>query len=134
MDLNLGFLNQEEEKILGKSRALAKALESSDLAPISMLYESHARMWGASSDKLLVGQEEIKSYYHYFITEKKDFKLYFEQQDIRIFGEIAINTGTYSFSWENGKKRARKEARFTLVYRKIGRDWIIVEHHSSSRP
>lgn len=54
------------------------------------------------------------------------------EANIRIFGEIAINSGIYEFS-----VIGREEAipvRFTFVYRRQNDGWKIVEHHSSALP
>jgi len=51
---------------------------------------------------------------------------------VRCFGDIAINSGLYTFTFCDGSKA---QARYTFVYQKqsSGR-WLIIEHHSSKMP
>jgi hypothetical protein len=50
---------------------------------------------------------------------------------VRVFGQIAINSGIYTFSFNDG---ASVQARYTFVYRWNGERWMIIEHHSSQMP
>jgi len=50
---------------------------------------------------------------------------------VRIFDDIAINSGVYTFTFSGG---ASVQARFTYVYRWDGQSWLIIEHHSSAMP
>lgn len=50
---------------------------------------------------------------------------------MRVFGDLAINSGLYTFTFADGSTVA---ARFTFVYRRSGDRWQIIEHHSSRMP
>ena len=43
---------------------------------------------------------------------------------------MAIDSGLYVFDTIGGQVPAR----YTFVYRKVGNDWLIAEHHSSAMP
>ena len=57
------------------------------------------------------------------------------EANIRVFGDIAINSGVYKFILTKDGKESDVMARFTFVYRKgLDGRWLIVEHHSSGMP
>jgi len=51
-----------------------------------------------------------------------------------VYGDMAINTGSYTFSQVDDGKEVLRPARFSFVYRKTGGKWLIVDHHSSAVP
>jgi len=55
-------------------------------------------------------------------------------QRIRVYGDIAINSGSYSFSQLRDGRTLATPARFTMVFRNRDGRWMIVEHHSSRVP
>ncbi|CAN0468843.1 unnamed protein product, partial [Discosporangium mesarthrocarpum] len=62
----------------------------------------------------------------------------YDPEAVVIYGDFAINAGSYTFAWEdeNGVK-IEKLARYTFVYEKDHNSptgWIIVDHHSSLMP
>jgi len=85
------------------------------------------------SSKIRHNGREIADYFARFLTLKPKGTLV--ESNVRIFGNIAINSGAYDFNIAKDGKDAVVKARFTFVYRK-GDDgkWLIVEHHSSPMP
>ena len=65
------------------------------------------------------------------IFYRKVQRVEIDESNVRAFGEIAINSGLYTFTF-NDKSVVR--ARFTFVYRRRFENWMIVEHHSSAMP
>ena len=57
-----------------------------------------------------------------------------DQQRIRVYGDVAINTGAYTFSEMRDDKPLVRPARFSFVFRKRDGRWLIVDHHSSAVP
>jgi hypothetical protein len=53
---------------------------------------------------------------------------------VREFGDIAINTGFYTFSEVVGGDRVERPSRFSFTYRLRDGEWLIVDHHSSRVP
>ena len=54
-----------------------------------------------------------------------------DESNVRRFGDIAINSGVYTFTFKDG---VSVQARFTYVYQWDGERWMIIEHHSSAMP
>ena len=66
------------------------------------------------SNKVRHNHEEIKDYFVHFIAKKPNCTV--EEENIRIDGAIAINSGIYAFAFGDGSSA---RARFTFVYKKI---------------
>ncbi len=49
----------------------------------------------------------------------------------RVLGDVAVNSGHYTFTFIKDGKEVTAPARFTYVYKKTALGWMIVEHHSS---
>ena len=58
----------------------------------------------------------------------------FGDQLIRVYGNTAVNSGYYTFSYAKDGETKSIPARYSLTYVKDGNDWKIVDHHSSAVP
>ena len=58
----------------------------------------------------------------------------FGEQLIRVYGETAVNTGDYTFSYKKGGERETLPARYSFTFLRVGGEWMIVDHHSSAMP
>ena len=56
----------------------------------------------------------------------------FGDQLIRVYGNTAVNTGYYTFSYTKDGETKSIPARYSFTYVKDGNDWKIVDHHSSA--
>ena len=56
------------------------------------------------------------------------------EQNVRVMGDVAINSGTYTFTGVRDGQPTTTPARFTFVFRKREGRWQIVDHHSSAVP
>ena len=81
-----------------------------------------------SSNKI-IGIKEIKDYFTHFLD--KDPVGNIDESNIRSYGQLAINSGIYTFTFKDGTS---VRARFTFVYYKQVDRWRIIEHHSSQMP
>ena len=54
----------------------------------------------------------------------------FGNQLIRVYGNTAVNTGYYTFSYTKDGETKSIPARYSFTYVKDGNDWKIVDHHS----
>jgi len=96
---------------------------------VSALYETNSILLPTISNKVRHNHEEIEDYFVHFLAKGPQGKI--DEANIRIFGDVAINSGVYTFTFDGG---AAVQARFTFVYRWNGERWLIVEHHSSQMP
>ncbi|MEM7144901.1 MAG: SgcJ/EcaC family oxidoreductase [Verrucomicrobiota bacterium] len=105
------------------------ALQSGDPGQVTALYETNAVLLPTVSNKVRHDHDEIEDYFIHFLAKGPSGEI--NESNIRTFGDIAINSGVYTFTFEDG---GVVQARFTFVYRWNGQRWLIVEHHSSSMP
>ena len=105
------------------------ALQTGEPKNVTALYESNAILLPTISNQVRHNHEEIEDYFIHFLA--KGPKGVINESNIRTFGNIAINSGIYTFTFSDGNS---VQARFTYVYRWNGQRWLIVEHHSSALP
>lgn len=105
------------------------ALQTGDPKQVASLYESNAILLPTVSNKVRHNHEEIEDYFVSFLAKGPAGKI--NESNIRSFGDVAINSGVYTFTFSDG---ASVQARFTYVYRWNGQGWKIIEHHSSAMP
>jgi hypothetical protein len=73
----------------------------------------------------------------YFVSAFKvlpSLKVNFGEQLIRIYGDTAVNTGYYTFSYMKDGEPKTLPARYSFTFVKEGGNWMIVDHHSSAMP
>ena len=105
------------------------ALQTGDPKQVAALYEEDAILLPTVSNQVRHNHQEIEDYFTVFLA--KGPKGVIDESNVRLFGELAINSGVYTFSFSDG---AVVQARYTFVYRSNGESWKIVEHHSSQMP
>ena len=105
------------------------ALQTGEPKNVTALYESNAILLPTISNQVRHNHEEIEDYFIHFLA--KGPKGVINESNIRTFGNVALNSGIYTFTFSDGNS---VQARFTYVYRWNGQRWLIVEHHSSALP
>jgi len=106
-----------------------EALQTGDAKAVTALYAENATLLPTVSNRVRHNHEEIQDYFVHFLAKGPQGKL--TEQNIRIFDELAINSGVYAFTFADGSS---VEARFSYVYQLINGSWKIIEHHSSRMP
>lgn len=105
------------------------ALQTGDPKAVTALYDPAAILLPTVSNQVRHNHEEIEDYFVHFLAKGPAGVI--DESNVAISGDIAMNSGVYTFSFEDG---ARVQARFTFVYRKSGDGWKIITHHSSAMP
>ena len=118
-----------KEKILSLFETWNNALKTLDPDLVTSLYDENAILLPTISNKIRHNHDEIKDYFIHFLTKEPRGEI--NESNIRIFGDMAINSGIYTFSFNDGSS---VQARFTFVYKMIEDGWKIIEHHSSMMP
>ncbi|WP_045215003.1 SgcJ/EcaC family oxidoreductase [Desulfonatronovibrio magnus] len=122
----------EKKDISSFLRGWCSALKSCSIEKIMAMYASDAFFLPTLSARIRRNSDEIREYFEFLVQLEPACTV--QHENIRIFGDIAINSGAYTFYVVKGGDRAAVPARFTFVYHKKGDDWLIVEHHSSLFP
>ena len=118
-----------ENKVLVLFDQWNNALKTHNPKNIVALYDKNAVFLPTISNKVCHGHAEIEAYFSNFLTAEPIGKI--DEANIQIFDYIAINSGTYTFSFKDG---CQVQARFTFVYCWDGERWAIIKHHSSQMP
>ncbi len=106
------------------------SLATGDPSAVAAHYAQNAILLPTVSNKVRRTQAERIDYFEHFLEKEPRGRI--DQADMRRHGDIATNSGLYTFEFRDGSV---VRARYTFVYQKQpdGR-WLIIEHHSSKLP
>jgi uncharacterized protein (TIGR02246 family) len=123
---------QNSVQVEAATQQWATALSSNNPQKIADLYMPGAILYATFQNQLDT-PEGIESYF-VKLMKHKNLAVKFNKQTIRLFGETAINSGLYTFSYTEKGKQVNIPARYTFVFAHSTKGWEIVEHHSSLLP
>ena len=126
-----------KEQVAAATRAWIDAMGSHDPDRVAALYDPEAVLWGTTSPTLRDNPAAVRDYFNFLRTAPPYYKGVLGEQRIRVYGDLAINTGTYTFigpARDAAGKPISRAARFSFVYRNRDGRWLIVDHHSSAVP
>ena len=107
---------------------------SHDPNRIANLYAKDGVLWGTLSPSLRSDAAGIQDYFKDICAKLPKLTVAFKDRLIRVYGDTAIDSGTYVFSFEKDGAKTDLPARYTFVLVKDGGQWQIVNHHSSAMP
>src|SRR6266436_3372793 len=116
------------------TQAWIDGMNSHNAERVVALYDPEAVLWGTRSSTIRDTPATVRDYFKVLQTVPSSYKIVLGEQRIRIYGDIAINTGTYTLSEDRDGKTITRPARFSFVYRNRDGRWSIVDHHSSAVP
>ncbi len=122
-----------EKDIRNTQRSWKEALESGNPDNVANLYADDGILWGTLSPVIRKETNAIREYFVKFAT-LENIQVNFKNEEIRIYGNFAINTGYYNFSWIENNKTIDIPSRYTFVYKFQDGKWLILDHHSSVIP
>jgi len=106
-----------QAQVAAATAAWTEAFNSRDPARLASLYDSDAVLRDTSGQRLAAGPGAIAEYLR---SAKAPAKVSIGEQDIRVFGETAVDSGTNTLG------------RYNIVYRNRGGKWSIVDHNISA--
>ena len=109
------------------------AYNSRDPARITAMYDSDAVLWGTTAKKVAPNPSAIAEYFK-DAGKRPNARVTFGEQHLRVYGDVAVSTGYYTFSDVRDDKEISRPARYTMVFRHGNGKWLIVAHHSSEVP
>jgi uncharacterized protein (TIGR02246 family) len=130
---SLGLAGPKED-VGAATQAWIDGMNSHSGERVVALYDAEAVLWGTRSATLRDTPATVRDYFKILQTVPSSYKVVLGEQRIRIYGDIAINTGTYTFSEDRDGKPITRPARFSFVYRNRDGRWLIIDHHSSAVP
>ena len=105
-----------------------------DPGEILSLYAEDGVLWGTISSKRRDDPAAIRDYFVNAYKALPNLAVTFEDPYIRVYGDTAVNTGYYTFSYEKDGAMQSLPARYSFTLVKRDGDWQIVDHHSSAMP
>jgi uncharacterized protein (TIGR02246 family) len=122
-----------KEDVAAATQAWIDAFNSHDPARVVALYDPEAVFWGTVSPTLRDTPDAIRDYFK-GLPDQLQLKIELGEQRIRVYGDMAINTGSYTVSNVREGQPVTTPARFSFTYRQRDGRWMIVDHHSSAVP
>ena len=99
------------------------------------LYAEDGLLWGTVSEQVRDTPAEIRDYFEYF-AKLPELSVSSYKGCVRMYDEnLAINSGYYTFTYDNDGQTKEVPARYSFAYYKDDNNqWEIIEHHSSALP
>jgi uncharacterized protein (TIGR02246 family) len=114
--------------------AWGRALGEDDPDKVLPFYSDDAVLWGTLSPSVRADRAALRDYFVTAFKVLPGLKVAFGDQLIRVYGNTAVNTGYYTFSFVKDGETKNLPARYSFTYVKTGERWLIVDHHSSAMP
>jgi uncharacterized protein (TIGR02246 family) len=112
----------------------AQTLGQNDPDSVVALYASDGVLWGTLSPTVRADRAALRDYFVTAFRVLPNLKVTFGQQLIRVYGDAAVNSGYYTFSYVKDGETKTLPARYSFTFVKNGANWMIVDHHSSAMP
>ncbi len=109
------------------------AYNSRDRARITAMYDTDAVLWGTTATTIAPNPSAIAEYFK-DPARRPNARVTIGEEFLRVYGDIAVSTGYYTFSDVSDGKTTSRPARFSMTFRNRGGKWLIVAHHSSVVP
>ena len=123
-----------KEDVAAATAKWGAALGQNDPDKVLPFYAKDAVLWGTISPTVRADPAALREYFVNAFKALPGLKVSFGEQLIRIYGDTAVNTGYYTFSFVRDGETRSLPARYSFTYVKMGNDWMIVDHHSSAMP
>ena len=123
-----------KEAVAGAVDRWTTVLVENNPDTIVALYSKDAVLWGTLSSTVRSDPAGLKSYFVGAFQALPKLTVKFGDQLIRVYGDTAINTGYYTFSYTKDGEAKTLPARYSFTYVKEGNECKIVDHHSSAMP
>ena len=132
--VSTGAHADSQQEVAAATQAWIDGMNSHNKDVVVALYDKEAALWGTRSPTLRDNPAAVGEYFKILDTVAPSYKVNLDEQRIRVYGDIAINTGRYTFSEIKDDKPLVRPARFSFVFVNRNGHWMIVDHHSSAVP
>jgi uncharacterized protein (TIGR02246 family) len=131
--INIAHANVPGTEITALLDQWNAALQTQQPALVAQLYSPRALFLPISSDSVYAGRASIESYLTDFLKLKPQVKVL--ERYIEIFnGDTAVDAGKYQINLVKDGQNQTIMARYSITYKNIGSQWLIISHHSSVMP
>jgi uncharacterized protein (TIGR02246 family) len=123
-----------QEEVAAAAQTWATVFADNNPDTMMPLYAKDGVLWGTLSPSVRSDPAAVKAYFVGAFQALPRATVKFGDQLIRVYGNTAVNTGYYTFSYMKDGETKSIPARYSFTYVKDGNDWKIVDHHSSAVP
>ena len=123
-----------KEDVAAATLKWGQTLGQNDPDKVVLLYAPDAALWGTLSPTVRADRAALRDYFVTAFKVLPDLKVTFGEQLIRVYGDTAVNTGYYTFSYSKDGESKTLPARYSFTFVKESENWMIVDHHSSVMP
>ena len=123
-----------KEDVSATTAKWAATLGEDNPDTILPLYAPDAVLWGTLSPTVRSDRAALRDYFVRAFAALPGLKVTFGEQLVRVYGNTAVNTGYYTFSFVKDGEQKTLPARYSFTFVKSGNTWLIVDHHSSAMP
>jgi uncharacterized protein (TIGR02246 family) len=123
-----------KEDVAAATAKWGETLGQDDPDKVLARYATDAVLWGTLSPTVRSDRAALRDYFVAAFKVLPGLKVSFGEQLIRVYGNMAVNTGYYTVAYTKGGEPKTLPARYSIVFVKDGQDWMIVDHHSSTMP
>lgn len=106
------------------------AIQTGDPDKVTAMYAEDAVLLPTVSNQVRHNHAEIRDYFVSFLAKSPSGEIN-EANARQLTDDLVSNTGVYTFTFGDG---AQVMARYSYLYKCIGGEWKILEHHSSMMP
>jgi uncharacterized protein (TIGR02246 family) len=129
----VGSGNSKPDQVSAATAAWAAAYNSRDPAQILGTYDNDAMVWTPTGRAIAIGPTQIKDALQ-DVPAHPGARVEIGEQHVRVYGDMAVNTGTLTFSESRDGQHVVRPARFTMVLRHHDAQWFIVALQTSYNP
>ena len=122
-----------KDQVAAATKAWQAAYDSRDPKNIVSMYDAQAVLWGTSAKTIASNPAAVWEYFKN-AAARPNARVVIGEQNIRVFGDTAFNSGYYTFTDLREGQWVSRPARFTLVFHSKAGQWLVVAHHSSAMP
>lgn len=119
-----------QDQVRAATASWVAAYNSRDPARIMAFYAPDAVFWGTTSAALRATPEAIADYFK-DAGKRPHARVELVEQHVRVFGQLALNSGRYVFHDLRNGQAVSRPARFSMAFAFRDGRWILVDHHSS---
>ena len=123
-----------KDDVADAAKLWSEVFAFNDPDKILALYSEDGVLWGTLSPTIRSDRAALRAYFVSAFAALPNAKVSFGEQLVRVYGNAAVNSGYYTFSFTKDGETKYIPARYTFTHIKDGDTWKIVDHHSSTLP
>lgn len=109
------------------------ALQTGDPKQVAALYHENLSLLPTLAPRTINDRTGCERYFDFFCSLHPVARI--AQEFIYpLTDDSYAHAGIYEFTVDRGDGREQVDARFSMVWRKVGDNWMILHHHSSRVP